>query len=134
MSTVDLKDAYYLISAYPWDRKYLRLKLGPELYKFTCLPFGLSSTSYSFTKLMKPILEKLKQSGITCVNYLDDFLILGSTRGKGMENVDCATNLLEKLSFIINKDKFFSSRYLALYKSNNNYDVIMNISSSSRRS
>nr|CAI5854672.1 unnamed protein product [Callosobruchus analis] len=54
---------------------------------------------------MRPILEKLRASGITCVNYLDHFLLISETASEAMSNLQKTVTLLENLGFIINKKK-----------------------------
>lgn len=66
MASVDLKDAYFMVLIYTGHRMYLRFlfKNLIYLYEFTCLPFGLSSAPYCFTKLIKPVMQKLRENGI----------------------------------------------------------------------
>lgn len=44
MVTIDLKDAYYVVSIKKSDRRYLRFKFKEKLFEFCCLPFGLNRT------------------------------------------------------------------------------------------
>lgn len=76
MGKLDLKEAYFLIPVCPTDRKYLRFKFNDILYQFTCLPFGLCSAPYIFTKLLKPLVNFLRLKDHMSVVYLDDFLTL----------------------------------------------------------
>lgn len=69
------------------------------------MPFGLSSAPHTFTKLMRPVIESLRANKIECVNYLDDFLILGSSKLECLKNVHTTTTLLQSLGFIINREK-----------------------------
>lgn len=55
MATLDIKDAYYLVPIVKEHRKFLRFYCNQDLYEFTCLPFGLCTAPYVFTKLMKPV-------------------------------------------------------------------------------
>lgn len=105
MATIDLKDAYFLVSIDPKHRKLLRFSYLKNLYKFTCLTFGLSATPYCFTKLMKPILEYLRSQGVICVNYLDDFLIINSSLENCKNSVYKTVNTLQSLGFKINFEK-----------------------------
>lgn len=102
---IDLKDAYYLIPIDVNHRKYLRFTYDRKLFEFTCLPFGLSSAPYCYTKLIKPIVSHLRKRGILSVNYLDDFLILGESAQVCSENIRYTINLLKSLGFIINHEK-----------------------------
>lgn len=105
MSTLDLKDAYFLVSVHTEHRKYLRFLFDNALFEFTCLPFGLSSAPFCFTKLMKPVLKELRSQGIICVNYLDDFLFLGDSYDECQKSVNTALNLLDSLGLKINLSK-----------------------------
>ena len=105
MATLDLKDAYFLLSVNKAHRKYLRFQFNNSLYEFTCMPFGLNCTPLIFTKLMKPILSFLRKSGLTSVLYLDDFLLLGKTFLECEQNWQETVKLLESLGFIINFPK-----------------------------
>lgn len=55
MGKIDLTDAYYMIPIEKNFRKYLRFIFEDNLYEFNCLPFGLNSAPYVFTKVMKPV-------------------------------------------------------------------------------
>lgn len=76
MVSIDLKDAYFLISVHEKDRKYLRFTYENTLYQFTCAPFGLAPMPYVFTKLLKPVLTLLRKKGIICSMYLDDLILM----------------------------------------------------------
>ena len=76
MATLDLKDAYYSIPIYEYHRKYLRFYCNGQLYEFKCLPFGLCTAPYVFTKTMKPVVSFLRKKGITMVIYIDDILFI----------------------------------------------------------
>lgn len=105
MSTIDLQDAHFLIPIHESFRKYLRFNFQSFLYEFTCLPFGLCSSPYVYTKLLKPIMSHLRARGITAVIYLDDFLCVGSSKTECKDNVECTIRLLQKLGFAINYRK-----------------------------
>ncbi|XP_039305200.1 uncharacterized protein LOC120357772 [Solenopsis invicta] len=109
MATIDLKDAYYLVPIAETNKKFLRFIFDKQIYEFNCLPFGLSTAPFVFTKLMKPPITRLREHGFTSVIYLDDILLLGESKEKCTKNVQETRLLLEKLGFIINDDK--SSRY-----------------------
>lgn len=105
MSTIDLKDAYFLINVHHSHRKFLRFQFRNKLYEFTCLPFGLNTAPYVFTKILKPVVASLRLEGLLSVIYLDDFLLLGNSVTTCQRNSIRTINLLESLGFIINKEK-----------------------------
>lgn len=105
MASVDLQDAYYLIPIREADRKFLRFTFDGNLYEFTCLPFGLSTAPYTFTKIMKPVVSHLRNLGYTSVIYLDDILFIENSFTKCQESIQVTTALLERLGFLINEEK-----------------------------
>lgn len=105
MTTIDLKDAYFLIPIAENNRKYFKFEFKGILYQFKVLPFGLNIAPYIFTKLMKPVLGKLRNKGITCTLYLDDFLIIAESATKCSADTHFTLDLLNSLGFIINYTK-----------------------------
>lgn len=105
MASVDLTDAYYLISVREADRKYLRFIFEGILFEFLVLPFGLSSAPYVFTKILKPLISILRNEGFKSVIYLDDLLLLADSYFECNRNVSRTIELLEFLGFLINKQK-----------------------------
>lgn len=105
MASIDLKDAYYLIPIADSDRKYLRFKVKDDFFQFSCLPFGLSSAPYVFTKIVKPMISDLRRRGFLLVVYLDDFLLLGKSYEDCRSNVSHTRTALQNLGFIINGEK-----------------------------
>lgn len=62
MASVDLKDAYFLVNVIKSQRKYLRFQYKDTLYEFNCLPFGLCTAPYVFTKILKPVMQYLRST------------------------------------------------------------------------
>jgi hypothetical protein len=54
---------------------------------------------------MKPVTHALRKKGVVCVNYLDDFFIIGETFQECSQSVDLTVSLLTSLGFIINSRK-----------------------------
>lgn len=102
MTTIDLKDAYFLISIHPHHRKFLRFVFNDQAYEFICFPFDLALAPYTFTKLLSPVIEQLRKEIIACINYLDDFLILKNSEKDCLNKVSKTLNLLKSLGFVIN--------------------------------
>lgn len=104
MATVDLQEAYFLVSVNKKSRKYLRFHFKNTLYEFTCLPFGLASAPYVFTKLMKPVVSLLRENHLSVI-YLDDMLLFGDSYNNCLENIKATKLALNKLGFKINYNK-----------------------------
>lgn len=105
MTALDLQDGYLLIPIHKNSRKLLRFSYKNELYEFNALPFGLSVAPYIFTKILKPVIEKLRLYNILLVVYLDDFLLISESRENCLRDMHTTKNLLESLGFIINVKK-----------------------------
>lgn len=100
MCSLDLKDAYFLVPVHEKYRKYLRFRFQRKLFQFTCLPFGLCTSPYIFTKIMKPVMHKLRLMGILSIIYIDDLLFIQKSYNDCLNNVKEAINLLEQLGFV----------------------------------
>ena len=105
MGSLDLKDAFFLIPIHESDRKFLRFNFDGVLYQFSCLPFGLCTSPYVFTKIMKLVINALRVRGFISVIYLDDILCIGDTYDSCRDNSEQTSTLLKSLSFIINYEK-----------------------------
>ena len=105
MVKLDLKDAYFSVPVADNYRKYLRFEWASRLYEYTCLPFGLTSAPWIFTKLFRPVLAYLRQRGVRCLMYLDDKLLLGNSPEEVKENFDLCQKLITSLGFTINWKK-----------------------------
>ncbi len=78
--TVDLKEAYFHIQVVQRHRNILRFAFGGKAYQYKVLPFGLALAPRTFTKCMDAALAPLRLQGIRILNYLNDWLILASSR------------------------------------------------------
>lgn len=105
LAKIDLKDAYYSVSIHKDFRKYLCFQFDGKVYQFTVLPFGLSVAPYLFTKLMNPLVSKLRSQGIVCIYYLDDWLLMAESHQECSHAIKLALSLLESLGFSINLQK-----------------------------
>ena len=105
MTSIDLKDAYYLLSVVESDRKYLRFQWKGELYQFTCIPFGLNCAPYIFTKIMRCAMEQIRSYNIVSQDYLDDILCVSNSYRSLATKTKFVISYLESLGFIINFQK-----------------------------
>eukprot|EP00794_Sanderia_malayensis_P002379 gene2379-2742_t len=106
MTSLDLKNAYYSIPIAKEHQKYLKFIWNNQLYTFTCLPMGLSSSPRIFTKLMKPIFATLRSNfGHICISYIDDSLYFGETYEDCEKATLAAARMLISLGFTIHPGK-----------------------------
>ena len=104
-ASIDLKDAYFHIPINRRFRRFLRFGWRGRLYQYLVLPFGLCTAPLVFTKVTKPLKSFLHSLAIRSIWYLDDILIIGSSREECLRNVGEALRLLERVGFIVNLAK-----------------------------
>ncbi|KAM4747505.1 uncharacterized protein WCC33_005072 [Rhinophrynus dorsalis] len=102
---IDLQDAYLTVPMAPTSQVFLRFRWHGRIWQFTCLPFGLSSAPWCFTKLLKPVVAFLRSRGIRLIIYLDDMLIMSQDRTLLSTHVSWTVRLLTDLGFLINWTK-----------------------------
>ena len=105
LAKVDLKDAYFAIPIHKSHHQFLRFHFQGKCYQFQCLPFGLSSAPWVFTKTLKPILALLWEMGVRLIAYIDDILVLAESQERAKDHVKGVVYLLTCLGFQINKEK-----------------------------
>lgn len=105
MVKVNLQDAYFTLPIHLEHRKFLRFVWRGRLYEFVCLPFGLSSAPWIFTKALKPLVAFLRRRGVRIVIYLDDMLILHQNRNCLLALTQETVELITPLGFLINWKK-----------------------------
>lgn len=80
MTSIDLTNAYFHVPILPHNRKYLGFAVGGRMYKHCCLPFGYSLAPRTFTKCVEMALASLRERGVRTLTYIDDWLILATSR------------------------------------------------------
>ena len=80
MISVDLKDAYLQIPMHPESRKFLRFVSPTGIHQFKVLCFGLTTAPQVFTRVMALISELMHRQRYRMVRYLDDWLVIGSSK------------------------------------------------------
>ena len=103
--SIDIRDAYLLVPMHQAVRKYLRFMVNKKVYQFTCLPFGLVTSSREFTKLLRPVVTLLRQQGVKLQVYLDDWLIRADTPEQAQLHAQTTIRVLQFLGWIINFEK-----------------------------
>ncbi|KAI9555049.1 reverse transcriptase [Daphnia sinensis] len=88
---------------HPDMRKFLQFRWEGDSFRCTTLCFGLSSTPWTFKKLLKPLVTFLWKSGIRFIVYLDDFLILNQKKEGAERDFGRVTDLLRTFGFLINE-------------------------------
>ncbi|PIK49021.1 hypothetical protein BSL78_14127 [Apostichopus japonicus] len=86
-STVDLKESYLHIPIHPKHQLILAFSYGGTDFKFTALPFGLSTPPRVFTRVAGVAVKELCCRRIPLFVCLDDWLVLGDSYREARRNV-----------------------------------------------
>lgn len=105
MCKVDLKDAYFSIPIHPNSQKFLHFEWEGSLYQFVSICFCLSPALLIFTKLLKVPITLLRKLKIGLIIYLDDILLMASSKADLKITRDTFIFLLQHLGFVINVKK-----------------------------
>ena len=105
MASIDLPDAYYTVPALCMDQKYLLFQFEGNLYKYICLPNGLSSAPRLFTKVLKSVFSALWKEGHQVMGYLDDTFLMGDTPNECKNAILASVKLITNLVFFIHPEK-----------------------------
>ena len=99
---IDLKDAYLHVPVADSNRRFFRFRHHGTVYQWKTLPFGYRDAPRLFQKLMVEALKELRTLGIRLVIYLDDILVLATSRHLCARHRDMVVQRLLSLGFIIN--------------------------------
>ncbi|KAM8975733.1 LOW QUALITY PROTEIN: uncharacterized protein RCH25_020573 [Pelodytes ibericus] len=105
MVKLDLQDEYLTVPVTPDHQPYIQFMWDHTICQFTCLPFGLSSAPWCFTKLLKPVMGFLRRKGVRLIIYLDDLLIMSQDFATLNTHLNWTMDLLQNLGFLINLEK-----------------------------
>ena len=105
MSIFDLQDAYLVIAIAGVHMKFLIFEWQGRIYMYIVMPFGLAEAPRKLTKLLKPILAKLRRAGIILAIYIDDRWVKGRNYSRCLHNILVTMKLFAKLGFLIHKEK-----------------------------
>ncbi|EAL60309.1 hypothetical protein DDB_G0294346, partial [Dictyostelium discoideum AX4] len=80
MVKLDIKKAYLHVLVDPQYRDLFRFVWKGSHYRWKTMPFGLSTAPRIFTMLLRHVLRMLRDINVSVIAYLDDLLIVGSTK------------------------------------------------------
>ena len=105
LASIDLREAYYAIPIHPDDWKYLCFQWRHKFYVFTCLPFGLSSAPWLFTKTLKPIFAEFHKKGFSGFGYIDDTFVIAESKELCERAVEFLIQIFTNLGFRVHDQK-----------------------------
>ena len=72
----DLMSGYYHVGLFQASRTYVGFEWGGKYYVYNCLPFGLSTAPWVFSKVMRELVMHWRRGGIRVLPYPDDFMFM----------------------------------------------------------
>ena len=105
MAIFDLQDAYLVTPIASEHIRFLKFTWRGKVYVYVVLPFGLSEAPRKFTKLLKPILAKLRRQGVILAIYIDDGWVKGDTFLECYHNILATVKLFVRLGFLMHITK-----------------------------
>ena len=105
VSSIDISDAYYHVPVAPAIRKFFRFVVNGKVFQFRSLPFGLNTAPREFTKILEPLLGRLRDQGIKVHAYLDDWAVRAPTRDLCHLHTQTVLHTLRSLGWCINTAK-----------------------------
>ncbi|KAK6011055.1 reverse transcriptase [Ostertagia ostertagi] len=105
LAKIDMRDAYFAVNIAADHRNYLAFWWNRNLYRFTCLPFGLATAPYVYTKLMRVVAAHFRERGIRVIHYLDDWAVFANTEEECRSHIAYAIQIFEHLGLCINHAK-----------------------------
>jgi hypothetical protein len=104
-TSLDLKDAFLHVPIAHRHRKYLRFLVGGAHYQFRSLPFGLTTSPYVFTRVVKAVGVYVRSRGMSLLQYLDDWNTMAPSRLASQSHTGFLLSLTEGLGLIVNQAK-----------------------------
>lgn len=102
---VDFADAYFAVNIRNEDRNFLAFRWNNDIFRFNCLPFGLATAPFIYTKLMRVVAEDLRRKGVRLLHYLDDWAFFAQDPVELIKIIQLALNFFESLGLRVNKEK-----------------------------
>lgn len=105
MISGDLQSGYYHLEILPEHWQYMGFEFEGQYYVFCCLPFGLTTAPYAFTRLTRQVVRAWRRRGIRLIHYLDDWLWLARSQPLATRLAILVSGDLASLGFLLNYTK-----------------------------
>ena len=105
MGSVDLTDAFFVVSIKLGHRKWLKFFWRRQLFEFCVMPFGSAISLKKFSCLTRRFLAKMHQMTFNIADYLDDFFQWKLTCQLCLLALRTSYRLLVNLGFLPNMEK-----------------------------
>lgn len=100
-STIDLTCAYHQLPLHADSRDMTAFIMHEGLFRFRCVPYGLSSAPSAFQKMMETVLK-----GVPSVrNYLDDIIVYAASQSEHDKTLHTVIQKLTDAGLTLNMQK-----------------------------
>ena len=103
--SIDLRDAYLHVLIHQESRQLLGFQYQGRTFQYQVLPFGLKDSPWVFTRLVATLVAYLRCRGIRIHHYLDDWLIVASSRDLLLSHLQEVLLCAQLVGFLINWKK-----------------------------
>lgn len=104
-SKIDINKAYWQIKLDGQSSKYTGFLFDGQTYVFERLPFGLKTSSSSFTRALGVVLDKVPHLRPNLIVYLDDILVCSHSFEDHIQHLSQLFETLHDAGIRLNKDK-----------------------------
>ena len=101
----DLTSGYYHVALHPDSRRFVGFKWMGKYYQYNCLHFGLSTTPWVFSKVIRELVMYWRAKGINILPYIDDFLFLIMVYDAGCLLAEIVEEDMRRAGIAINREK-----------------------------
>jgi hypothetical protein len=102
---VDIKSAFTHVAIATRHRDFFRIRWRGRHLRFKAMPFGYRDAPRVFTMLMRAALAPLRARGIRLVVYLDDILLLATSKELAAKQGQVLVTHLHRLGFELKEEK-----------------------------
>jgi hypothetical protein len=105
MATWDLSNGFQHINVHAAYQRFLGFQWRRKFYQWKVLPFGLATSPFIFTKVVRQVMKILRAQSMTIFSYVDDFLLIAPSQQQCAEQTAQAMALLDCLGWSVNLAK-----------------------------
>ena len=102
---IDLKHAYFHLALSQKISPYVCMQIGEKCFQFQAACFGLNTLPQEFMMLMKVLLKHWRKQGMQIFIYLDDILLVSSSKILLQKQRDQVLDTLTKTGLTVNLKK-----------------------------
>lgn len=111
---LDIQSAFRHVLVDAEQRRLLGFVVEGSLFRYRCLPFGISWSPALFIRCLQPAITAARRAGITIVWYVDDILITAPTVQQLDNDMVRLLGILRDHGWAAAKDKTFPHAYSAV--------------------